>query len=70
MADDADVAQSQIELNIDCALAKIKHYKGTSSEFCEECGEPIPEARRNLLPGITICVDCAELAERLNRVQI
>ncbi|MBL4855760.1 MAG: TraR/DksA family transcriptional regulator, partial [Idiomarina sp.] len=31
-------------------------------EFCEECGEPIPEARRKAIPGVRLCVECqAEL---------
>lgn len=28
--------------------------------FCMECGEPIPYARLMAMPGVTLCVDCAE----------
>ncbi|MCG8533443.1 MAG: TraR/DksA C4-type zinc finger protein [Desulfovibrionales bacterium] len=28
--------------------------------FCMECGEPIPFARLMAMPGVTLCVDCAE----------
>ena len=35
-----------------------------SLEFCEECGDEIPEARRNAIPGCTLCVFCKEKQER------
>lgn len=31
---------------------------------CTECGDPIPEARRNALPHVRVCVDCAFVMER------
>ena len=34
-------------------------YTGVSAKECQECGEPIPEARQVALPGIKTCVDCA-----------
>ena len=33
---------------------------GESPERCEECGDPIPEARRRALPGVRLCVACQE----------
>lgn len=35
-----------------------------SAEFCEACGDPIPEARRQAVPGVQTCVDCQTLIER------
>jgi phage/conjugal plasmid C-4 type zinc finger TraR family protein len=35
-----------------------------SLEECEECGEPIPEQRQKLIPGVTRCVHCQEYYER------
>ncbi|MTH77385.1 DksA/TraR family C4-type zinc finger protein [Paracoccus aestuariivivens] len=29
-----------------------------SAEFCAECDEPIPEARRQAIPGVHLCVNC------------
>lgn len=29
-----------------------------SATHCEECCEPLPEARRKAYPGCTMCVDC------------
>ncbi len=34
--------------------------KGRSLKECEECGEPIPEARRQALPGVRLCLPCRE----------
>ncbi|MCG8532486.1 MAG: TraR/DksA family transcriptional regulator [Desulfovibrionales bacterium] len=28
--------------------------------YCMECGEPIPLERLMAIPGVTLCVDCAE----------
>lgn len=45
--------------------AQIGHSKGgTSRHQCDECAEPIPEARRVALPGVTLCVDCQTLMEK------
>jgi phage/conjugal plasmid C-4 type zinc finger TraR family protein len=35
-----------------------------SAEECEECGDDIPEARRNAVPGVQLCVFCQEKQER------
>ena len=32
--------------------------------YCDECGEPIPAERLDLLPYTAHCVDCAALLER------
>ena len=39
---------------------------GESATHCEDCGEPIPERRRQVLAGVKTCVDCQ--AERDGRV--
>lgn len=31
---------------------------------CIECGEPIPPARQQAVPGVTMCIDCANLSEK------
>ena len=35
-----------------------------SAEFCEECGDDIPEARQKAIPGVQLCTYCQELHER------
>ena len=52
----------QIEASINDELARLKarrQPKGDSLPHCAECEEPIPEARRQAIPGVKICIDCA-----------
>ena len=35
-----------------------------SAMNCSACKEPIPEARRQALPGVQTCIDCQSLIER------
>lgn len=35
-----------------------------SAKRCEDCGERIPKARREALPGVKLCVDCQEFNEK------
>ena len=38
-------------------------YTGKSAEFCEECGEPIPEARRKAI-ACRYCLRCQSQLEK------
>lgn len=52
----------QIEASIEDELARMKGRKapkGESLRECAECGEEIPEKRRQAIPGVKLCVDCA-----------
>ena len=40
------------------------HCTAPSRHQCEECDDPIPEARRVALPGVTLCVGCQTLLEK------
>ncbi|MBR6673454.1 MAG: TraR/DksA C4-type zinc finger protein, partial [Mailhella sp.] len=31
---------------------------------CEECGEPIPLARRHAMPGVRLCIECQQEEDR------
>lgn len=50
--------QDQIDDTIKDAVerARSKLPAGESLSHCEECGEPIPEARRQAVPGVRLCV--------------
>ena len=52
--------QDQIDDTIkDAVLSARAHLPaGEAATHCEECGEPIPEARRAALPGARTCVAC------------
>ena len=57
----------RIAINDEVARARRNLPKGESLHFCEECGEPIPEARRRALPGVRLCVACQEEADKDQR---
>ena len=51
----------QIEASISDELARLRARRGPVGEsltHCAECDEPIPERRREALPGVKLCVDC------------
>ncbi len=53
----------QIEASIEDELARLKARsapKGESLTHCAECEEPIPEARRQAIPGVKLCIDCQQ----------
>lgn len=54
--------QEQIDASVDSAVerARSRMPVGESLEFCEDCEEPIPEARRQALPGVRCCVRCQQ----------
>ena len=52
--------QKQIDATVDDAIARARSHlnQGDSAEYCDQCGEPIPEARRLAVPGVHYCVQC------------
>lgn len=54
--------QDQIDSTVNDAVARARSELpgGESNKFCEECGEPIPEARRKALAGVRYCVKCQQ----------
>jgi len=59
-------AHRKIMYNIDEAVRKIE--EGTYG-ICEDCGEEISEKRLLVLPAATLCVDCQENREELEKVE-
>jgi phage/conjugal plasmid C-4 type zinc finger TraR family protein len=57
-----DAVQEQIDSTVEDGLERVRSRipKGESRRDCEECGEPIPEARRKALPGVRLCVTCQQ----------
>jgi phage/conjugal plasmid C-4 type zinc finger TraR family protein len=47
--------------------AKSRLHQGESATQCQECDAPIPEARREALPGVRLCVQCQEKADKESR---
>ena len=54
--------QDQIDATVEDAVNRVRSRlpRGESLRECEECGEVIPEARRNAVPGVRLCVACQE----------
>lgn len=51
----------QIEASIEDELNRMKARRalvGESFTHCAECDEPIPEPRRQAIPGVKLCIDC------------
>lgn len=52
--------QDQIDATVDDAVqrARSRIPRGESARHCDECGDPIPEARRQAVSGVRLCVSC------------
>lgn len=57
-----DAVNDQIADSIADEVARARSLlpAGESLEICEECGEPIPQARQKALPGVRLCLACQE----------
>lgn len=64
MADPADIAGEYIEQATQDALAGRVRYEAESATHCLECGDEISPRRRELVPGVALCVDCQADQER------
>ena len=61
-----EAVQEQIDATVESGvqLAKSRLPDGESLTHCEECGIPIPEARRKAMPGVRYCVKCQSELEK------
>ena len=53
----------QIEASVNDELARMKARakpEGESLTHCADCEEPIPQARREAIPGVKLCIDCMQ----------
>lgn len=66
MTDQIDRANELMEKAREAALAKqLAKTTACASLFeCEDCGEPIPEKRREMVQGCTRCVECQMAHEK------
>jgi phage/conjugal plasmid C-4 type zinc finger TraR family protein len=58
--------QDQIDASVEDAVqrARSKLPRGESAKTCRECGAAIPEARRQAIPGVRLCVACQEARDQ------
>ncbi len=52
--------QDQIDATVEDAVQRARNElpRGKSLTHCEECDAKIPEARREVIPGVRLCVAC------------
>lgn len=58
--------QDQIDATVKDGIerAKSRLPRGPAQTHCTNCGSEIPEARRNAIPGVRLCVPCQEADDR------
>ncbi|HEV8442256.1 MAG TPA: DksA/TraR family C4-type zinc finger protein [Steroidobacteraceae bacterium] len=58
--------QEQIDATVKDAIQRAKSQlpAGPSLESCADCGAKIPEARREAIAGVRLCLACQEAADR------
>jgi phage/conjugal plasmid C-4 type zinc finger TraR family protein len=61
--------QEQIDASIEDAIEHARRQLpiGESLERCEECDASIPEARREAVPGVRLCIQCQSAADADSR---
>lgn len=61
--------QEQIDDTVEDGVlrAKSRLPQGASATHCCECAASIPEARRQALPGVRLCIACQERADKEER---
>lgn len=71
MTDDIDRAAEREQQLRDDALRDQARRAGLagktvadSATECDDCGEPIAQARRQAVPGVRLCVSCKSRLER------
>jgi len=52
--------QDQIDATVEDAVKRARSNipRGESLKNCEECDATIPEARREAVPGVRLCITC------------
>jgi len=60
--------QEQIDATVKDAVERAKSNlpAGPGLSHCASCGEEIPEARRQAMPGVRLCVSCQQIADKDN----
>ena len=58
----------QIEVSTREAIERMRLRRGgegrPSRETCADCDEPIPQARREAVPGVQLCLDCQQASDK------
>ena len=62
--------QDQIDATVKDGILRVKSRlaAGPALSHCEHCGAAIPEARRQAMPGVRLCVACQETRDKQDAV--
>ncbi|WP_323610698.1 TraR/DksA family transcriptional regulator [Pectobacterium versatile] len=64
MPDLMDMVQQRQQDMLDHQIANARNaQRGVSAFECEDCAQPIPEARRAAIVGVTRCAPCQGIHE-------
>jgi phage/conjugal plasmid C-4 type zinc finger TraR family protein len=58
--------QDQIDATVKDGVSRVQSRlpNGPGLSHCEECAAEIPEARRQAIPGVRLCVSCQDTHDR------
>lgn len=59
--------QDQIDSTVEDGVREARERldrRGPSLSHCEACDAPIPQARREAVPGVRLCIECQALEDR------
>lgn len=58
--------QDQIDASVDDEVQRARSQlgNGESAVYCDECDQAIPEARRQAIPGVRLCIACQSTLEK------
>jgi phage/conjugal plasmid C-4 type zinc finger TraR family protein len=61
--------QDQIDATVSDAVERARQQlrQGPGLSHCEACEASIPEARRNAVPGVRLCVACQQVQDEEGR---
>jgi phage/conjugal plasmid C-4 type zinc finger TraR family protein len=64
--------QEQIDASVadEVARARSRIPQGPGLSHCEDCDEPIPEARRRAIPGVRRCIGCQAEADQASSPRV
>ena len=67
LGDIADRAARREAEFLEAALQRQRRASASPQQSafgCQRCGQPIPEARRQAVPGVQTCIDCQTTIEQ------
>lgn len=69
MPDEIDRDQEFNEQRLEDMIEQSRFRPGNTPSLthCRLCGTPIPEKRRQAIPGVSTCTECQTSVERLKR---